>query len=362
MSLRNSLNDDIWKDISELNDKKQRELLKWHLQARQPICKFADMHAGDHLIKKKSVSGKVLYYHHFLCTGSEGESRPTIIHYSNTANNAFRQAFSTFSFGSGSALGQLGIVQEITLPHKDFIESESELIEKGAEVERVVWPEELRRFPSKEVIERARERKDEKYYNLAKNNCESFVMWCLCDWNISLQSTTMVLSLVEIAGGLARTGFQGLQQVPKVVTECVEKKLARTAFGNWIGIKGADGISGLGSIFGVASTLVFEIGNAVYSIYEAKQKWNEGNLIKTREDFIKEVIDTVLLASSRSGSSIVGMFLGQCIIPIPFVGSFIGLLIGNLFGHFAGKGLAETCTKYLASAVDNHTGGTKKLD
>ena len=151
MSLRNTLNDDVWKDITELDDKKQRELLKWHLQAREPICKFADMQIGDHLIKRKSVSGKVLYYHHFLCIGTEGEGRPTIIHYFNTANNAFRRTFSTLSFGSGSALGQLGIVQEITLPHKDFMESESELQEKGAEVNRVVWPDGLRRFPSKEV-------------------------------------------------------------------------------------------------------------------------------------------------------------------------------------------------------------------
>ena len=104
-------------------------------------------------------------------------------------------------------------------------------------------------------------------------------------------------------------------------------------------------------------TLLFEIVNAVYSIYEAKQKWNEGNLIKTREEFIKEVIDTVLLALSRSGFSIAGMFLGQCLIPIPFVGSFIGLLIGTLFGHFAGKGLSETCTIYLASAVNKHAEG-----
>lgn len=70
-------------------------------------------------------------------------------------------------------------------------------------------------------------------------------MWCLCDWNISLQSTPMVLSLTEIASGLARTGFQVLQQVPKVVTECVEKRFARSAFGNWIGMEGTDGISGL---------------------------------------------------------------------------------------------------------------------
>ena len=129
MDLHKTSNDKIWQDIYKLDSKKQRELLDWLLQAREPIYKFSDIKVGDHLIKKKSVGGKVLYYHHFLCIGSEGKGRPTIIHYSNTASNAFRQVFKTFSFGSGSALGKLGIVSELTLPHKDFIHSESELQE-----------------------------------------------------------------------------------------------------------------------------------------------------------------------------------------------------------------------------------------
>ena len=151
MDLHKTLNDKIWQDIYKLDSKKQRELLEWQLQAREPIYKFSDIKVGDHLIKKTSVGGKVFYYHHFLCIGSEGEGRPTIIHYFNTVSNAFQQVFSTFSFGSGSALGQLAIVSELTLPHEDFIRSESELQEKGAEVERVVWPDELKRYPVKEV-------------------------------------------------------------------------------------------------------------------------------------------------------------------------------------------------------------------
>ena len=110
------------------------------------------MRVGDHLVKKSSVGGKTLYYHHFLCIDINNEGFPTIIHYSNTPANAFRQIFKTFSFGSGSAAGQLGIIQEVTLPHKDFILSEDELQEKGAEVERVVWPDELKRYAVEEVM------------------------------------------------------------------------------------------------------------------------------------------------------------------------------------------------------------------
>jgi hypothetical protein len=73
-------------------------------------------------------------------------------------------------------------------------------------------------------------------------------MWCLCDLNISLQSTPLVLSLTEIGGGGLRTFFQMWQQVPKVVTECIEKRLGRTAFGNAIGKEGMEGISGMDAI------------------------------------------------------------------------------------------------------------------
>ena len=96
------------------------------------------------------------------------------------------------------------------------------------------------------VINRARKRKDEKYYDLAENNCESYVMWCLCDLNISLQSNPLVLSLTEIASGGLRTIFQGFQQIPKIITECIEKKLlGPSVFGNAIPIEGAEGISGM---------------------------------------------------------------------------------------------------------------------
>ena len=71
-------------------------------------------------------------------------------------------------------------------------------------------------------------------------------MWCLCDLNISLQSNPLVLSLTEIASGGLRTIFQGFQQIPKIIAECIEKKLGYTVFGNAIATEGAEGISGMG--------------------------------------------------------------------------------------------------------------------
>ena len=148
-----TLNDQVWEYITKKPTKEQRELLKWQLQARELICKFSDIKKGDHLVRKTSVCGKVLCYHHFLCTGSDEKGQPKIIHYYNTPRNATVQLFTTYLFGSGSALGQVGIIQEFALPNEDFIASESELQVKDKEVERVVWPDELKRYPVEEVRE-----------------------------------------------------------------------------------------------------------------------------------------------------------------------------------------------------------------
>ncbi|KAJ7331235.1 hypothetical protein OS493_020017 [Desmophyllum pertusum] len=178
------------------------------------------MKAGDHLVRKGSSMGDLINYeHHFLCIGTDCDG-PKIIHYYNTPNNAIEQMIPT-SLGSGTAFGQLGIVQEMTLPHKDFIK-EGELQTKGKEVERVVWPEELRRYSVEDVIERAQRRVGEESYHLMKNNCETVVMWCLCGLNISLQATPLRKTLCEAGSAVVRTIGQGLQQVLKICAELVD--------------------------------------------------------------------------------------------------------------------------------------------
>ena len=84
------------------------------------------------------------------------------------------------------------------MPHKDFIKNEDELQAKGREVARVVWPEELKRFSVEEVIRRALKRMGEDEYDLILNNCESLVMWCLCDLKISLQVERVPKPLLEM--------------------------------------------------------------------------------------------------------------------------------------------------------------------
>ena len=328
----------------------QMRLLRWQLQAREPIHRFSDMKAGDHLVRK-SISLGISYEHHFLCIGFESEGRPTIIHYYNTAANAGAQMIRTSGQGSGSANERLGIVQVTTLPHKDFIKDEDELQAKGSEVQRVVWPEELRRYFVQEVICRAWEREGEQSFDLKKNNCESFVMWCLCGLNVSLQVTPLRKALFDAGSGAVRSIWHGLQQVFKIVTELVDdfatavgRRVTRSAVG-----KAAPKAVGVG--VGAAVTAIIEAYMAGKDIRKAYDKW-KGGVIKSREEFIKEVTDIVLLAFCRSYGSIAGMIVGQIVIPIPVVGGLVGAVLGVLGGHFLGK-MSEKYTKPLARAIEN---------
>ena len=99
-------------------------------------------------------------------------------------------------------------------------------------------------------------------------------------------------------------------------------------------------------------TVLIEIANAAYSIHQAKEQWKEGILIQSREEFIEKTIGVLMLAFTRSDFSIGGMFLGQCVIPVPFLGSVIGLLAGTLVGHLAGNKISEFSSSYIAAAID----------
>ena len=336
----------VWKYIEGLGREEQKRLLRWQLQAREPIHRFSDMKAGDHLVRKGFfLGGLIPYEHHFICVGFNCKGEPKIVHYYNTAANASAQMIPTSGLGSGTANEQLGIVQEMTLPHKDFIKNEDDLQAKGREVQRVVWPEELRRFSVRKVISRAlNSRKGEKFYELKKNNCESFVMWCLCDLNISLQVTPLLKALCDTGSGVLTSIWYVLQQIFKVVTESLDDSFT-VAIGRGVG---------------AAVTVIVEAITAGYDIYNAYKKWKGGILIKSREEFIKEVTDSVLLAIFRSGGSLMGMVVGQIVIPIPVVGGLGGGVLGLLGGHLFAKRISETSTETFARLIETKI--AQKLD
>ena len=179
----------IWEKIERLKSDEQKHLLQWQLQAREPILSFADMRAGDHhVIRRSSMKGMISYEHHLLCIESSEEGTPKIAHYSNKSSKASKQFISTSCFSLGTSIGKAAKIEVVTLG-EEYITDEAELKEEGHKMERVVWPDELLRFSVTEVKDRAESRIGENWYNLKKNNCESFVMWCLCDLNICLQIT-----------------------------------------------------------------------------------------------------------------------------------------------------------------------------
>ena len=334
----------VWRNIEGLKSDEQKKLLQWQLQAREPIHRFTDIKTGDHLVRKSSFM-KIPYEHHFLCIGFD-KGKPKIIHYYNTSWNASMQLIPT-SLGSGSAIEQLGIVQEMTLPHKGFIKSEDELQEEGNEVQRVVWPEELRRFSVEEVIKNAEERKGEKWYNVVKNNCETFVMSCLCGLQISPQVTHAIENICEAGSTFMKTARHTVQQALKVGVDFVDdilKPVARNVLPR----------GGLGLGIGAAVSVLVEGYLAYCDICDAKKKWDAGVVIQSRKAFIKEVIKIVVSATFRPVGSIIGMIAGQLLIPVPVLGGIIGAAVGYLAADCCAKKLTDSAVAdWLAGRIDN---------
>lgn len=107
--------------------------------------------------------------------------------------------------------------------------------------------------------------------------------------------------------------------------------------------------SAVGSILGGGVTVLIEFIYAAYSIGQAKKRWKEGILIKSREEFIEKVISVLVVFLSRCGCNIAGMLLGQIFIPIPFAGSIIGLLAGSIVGHYLGQRISEKYSPRLTA-------------
>ena len=297
----------FWEKISQLSANEKRAALGKKLQKREPIKSFSDIKPGDHLVQKCSI-GSMFYHHHFICTESNSDGKPSIIHYYD-ARGGSSSSFSVSSVTwSGLKLGRVASIKEITLPHDDFVESESELQKEGVEIERVVWPDDLRRFSVEEVIKRARGRLGETYYDLGENNGESFVMWCICDLNFSLQSASLsVMIPVKFVEGLIAMICEGIRYLPKIIVETIERGIGRSCLGNTIGsTAGLESFSLIGSTVGFAFGLVCDVAVLVYDICVAWKKWKNG--IVTRQEFIKEIVRIILVQPSRCLAGIAGFF------------------------------------------------------
>ena len=347
-----------WEKISQLSGSEKRAALEKKLQKREPIKCFSDIKPGDHLVQKCSI-GSIFYHHHFLCTGSMSNGEPTIIHYHNTIGGSSSGLSIPFvSAGSGRKLGVVSSIKEITLPHKDLVKSESELQKKGAEVERVVWPDELRRFPVEEVIKRARSRLGEAYYDLEANNCESFVMWCMCGINFSLQSASLWVAIpVEIIKSIIMMFFQGFKYLPKIVAESYAKRFGLSRLVNPLGsTAGFDSFSWC--TVGLVIAIFLDCLGLRKYIFVAWDKWKNG--IITRQEFVEKVIEEILVVLFCSVAAAAGFLYFQCWVPIPAVNGMVGLFLLAFSGHGIGKVVAFLFSERIATALVGLQSGSSR--
>ena len=213
-----------------------------------------------------------------------------------------------------------------------------------------MWPEELRRYSVAEVTKRAEDREGEKWYNIVRNNCETFVMYCLCGLEISPQVTSAVEKMSEVGGLFVKSARQTAHQLGKVVLDLTDDfsfLAARGAARNVLPRAPGLGVA-------VAVTVIVESYFAYRDICEAKKKWNARVMIKTRREFIKEVISIVVMSTSRTVGSVVGMIAGQFLIPVPVVGAIIGAVVGLCASHWCAKKFTESqAIDWLAGRIDN---------
>ena len=191
-----------WKQFDKSHSSRQRKFLNPYLQTREPISSYYDIQKGDHLVRASStMMGLLKFEHHFLCIGHNERGAPLIVHYNATKKDAFRRFF-IWSL-THSSLARVNIM---ALP--DYI-NEDNLQKQGVEVKRVLWPDGLRRYSVEKITWRALKRLGEAYYHVRDNNCESFVMWCICNSNVSLQATPENISALNFVPELSSEEVQG---------------------------------------------------------------------------------------------------------------------------------------------------------
>lgn len=327
----------IWKDIEGFDSQKQRDVLEWQLQAREPIRRFADIRLGDHLVTKRSTFwGSFIYEHHFLCIGFENNGQPKIIHYYNT-ESILGRFFSTLGGGSGKSLGKMGMIQTMTLPNDTLITEDQLQATKDEEWEmaRVVWPDELRRYSVEKIIARAQSRLDEGSYHPMKNNCESFVMWCLCDLKISPQANRMRKAVFETGVAMFQTGFRGIYHGVKQVLQFLDDFLGAGLKEGTTGQFFKSSLPRLGIDGGAILFVLVEIGVTGKDIYSAWKKYKSG--VTSEEELVREVADKVMGMSFRAGASVAGM------LAFGVFGALIGVFGGHLLASYLSELLDLTC-------------------
>ena len=206
-----------------------------------------------------------------------------------------------------------------------------------SQIEKMIWPDKLKRFSEDEVIERARKRLNETHYDLLKNNCEHFVTWSMCGLKVSLQVKSWYIWLREAA----YSAFAGAY-------DCIRKKVSDEAIIPFL-IKAIANISDECAGFlcrnaqflGYGIAFLMEAGLACYEISKARN-----DHVLTSEEYNAKWYDVVLKAGFRffcgmGGSLFGGWYWGT------IAGSLLGGAFGAGLGHILAAGMTWLCENWF---------------
>ena len=199
--------------------------------------------------------------------------------------------------------------------------------------ESVVWPDELKLYSDQEVIKRARSDNTIRYCN-----CESFVMWCKYDRNISVQSPTRLVRIMKC-----------IVDFIKFIHDYAVSMSRNTTMKSVLQTAGIETFSLLGCIVESAFPLLLDVVFSVKGIWEAQQKRKNKEL--TEEEFFEKVVDLVITTVFGVAGKAAGFFIGQISIPIPVLGAIVGVLGVAGLGSLLGKLISWLFSKYIASAL-----------
>ena len=316
-----------WKQFDKLPSSRKRKFLNPYLQTREPIYSYYDIEKGDHLVRTSStMMGLQKFEHHFLCIGHE-RGVPFIVHYNATKKGAFRRLFSCSL--THPSLARVNIV---ALP--DYI-NEDNLQKQGVEVKRVMWPHRLRRYSVEKIKRRALTRLGEAHYHVTKNNCESFVMWCICNSNVSLQATRESIFALKILTELS-SDKEGVNEDFFIVT--LLYIIYQLVLLGKVKLPTLYAVAALYlTIFFSAKSFNLERGKYLHSTwgnpleYEEQLRENVENYVKKVAASIVMLVMHVVYVVSCNPS---GVFRDGWFLVLSF---FIGQVEGHLFGRLTWK-------------------------
>ena len=131
-------------------------------------------HVGDHVRVKRLVYNHHVYNHHALVVKVIDDTTLLAIHYTSSDSLNSKEASSTVASSGFSETAKVFEIEMKVDPEEDTIE----LLE---------YSEGVALFTGEKAVERARDRIDEKNYNLFTNNCECLINWAITGNNVSKQ-------------------------------------------------------------------------------------------------------------------------------------------------------------------------------